>query len=151
MAGEGDSVLPSAISSPVGPESGGQRALSGHPQTLQRGVLVHSWGVGAPRPPEPPSLTSLVLCRHLASMSYLSSSTTSTLACRSRHRSWGTNRREEAPLSLQPPGPCLGPGPVPPDGPLSKFVTGQLSVGAVSAFRMHLFSLKSCVMEKITM
>lgn len=49
-----------------------------------------------PRPASPASsgLTSLVLWRHLASMSYLSSSTTSTLACSSRHRSWGSRTRQ---------------------------------------------------------
>lgn len=65
-----------------------------------------------------PGLTSLVLWRHLASMSYLSSSTTSTWACRSLHRSWGsrTGRQERGsgvggePLSLRPPFAASKPG-----------------------------------------
>lgn len=85
-----------ALWGPCGLEWGDQSfLLSGHfPDPAEGG------GPGPqrphPRPASPASsgLTSLVLWRHLASMSYLSSSTTSTLACSSRHRSWGSRTRQ---------------------------------------------------------
>lgn len=104
-------------------------------QTLQEGDLVHSSNVNAHAPPTPdiappctqpvlamplPSckLTSLVLWRHLASMSYLSSSTTATLVCRSRHRSWGSKVHQAGQKRGQrshrdPSFPFLPPRPVP--------------------------------------
>ena len=103
-----------------------ETVLPSHLQSLQwEGEPVHTCqsectslpsGPHSPHPPSPSSctpLTSLVLCRHLASMSYRSSSTTSTLACRSRHRSWGNRESGRETRNAQPPDPfpplSLGP------------------------------------------
>lgn len=95
----------SAVCSPMGPECS---ATWPPPRPCRRSGPGPSCGISAPNPR--PWLTSLVLCRHLASMSYLSSSTISTLVCRSRHRSWGTG------MGVQPP--SLPPGQVPGPSPL---------------------------------
>lgn len=130
------SVRPSSPPSPGLGQAASPESAGGGGPGPQLPVRAH---LPPQRPhPPPPSqpLTSLVLCRHLASMSYRSSSTTSTLACRSRHRSWGSRESGRETRSAQPldPFPPVSLGPLATSHPQPEGAVGPLTLNGSPLF-----------------